>query len=388
VTTHPWPDAPSESAGLHESGVLGVPVVHVGAAEAPLNIMTTSTPTKFFNDSCAVSELEYAIARGATGATSNPVICLSVLKSEPDTWMPRVAEIVAEHPTWHERRVAWQLYTEMGQVGARVIEPVFDAQGKTYGRLSVQTDPTLHNDAEAMLAQTIELSKLGPNLQVKMPATSQGISMIEEATFQGVNLNVTVSFCVPQVLAIADAIERGLVRREAAGFDTTHMAPVATMMIGRLDDWLKVCAKRDGVDIDPNVIDWAGIACAKRAYGIMNDRGYRTKLLAAAYRHLGHWTELVGGDLVLTIPYEWQVKANQSGHDPEPRIDSPVDPLIIAELVAKLPDFVRAYEPDGLSIEAFDSFGPVLRTLRSFIAAWYDFVGVVRNVMVPDPDAA
>ena len=55
------------------------------AASSPLRVMVESTPTKFFNDSCAESELRYAIERGATGATSNPVICLSVLRSEART---------------------------------------------------------------------------------------------------------------------------------------------------------------------------------------------------------------------------------------------------------------------------------------------------------------
>jgi transaldolase len=351
-----------------------------------LKVMTRTTPTKFFNDSCAAAELDYAIERGAMGATSNPVICLNVLKVEADRWLPRAATLIAENPTWHERRIAWKLYGEMGQAGAKRLEPVFAAENQTWGRLSVQTDPTLHNDAAAMLEQVIELSQLGPNMQVKMPATAAGIAMVEEATFAGVNLNVTVSFCVPQVLAIADAIERGLVRRDAAGLDTSHMAPVATMMVGRLDDWLKVVAKRDGITVDPAVIDWAGIACAKRAYWLFQERGYRTKLLIAAYRHLGHWSELIGGDLVQTMPYEWQVKANQSGIAPNPRLAIPVDPAIVAELEAKFSDFVRAYEPDGMSIAEFDTFGPVARTLRSFIGAWYDFVGVVRNEMIPDPD--
>ena len=356
------------------------------AALVPLKVMTETTPTRFFNDSCAQSELDYAVARGATGATSNPVICLSVLRSEADRWVPRVAEIISEHRNFNERALAWQLYTEMGAAGAELLLPVFERNDRTWGRLSVQTDPTLHNDAPAMLAQSIKLSRLGANMQVKMPATAAGIAMVEDATFHGVNLNVTVSFCVPQVIAIAAAIERGLERRDAAGLDTVHMAPVATMMIGRLDDWMRVVAKRDGVDMDPAAFDWAGIACAKRALGIFQERGYRTKLLAAAYRHLGHWTELVGGDMVLTMPWEWQVKANQSGHFPEPRIDVPVDPSYIAELTAKVPDFTRAYEPEGMSVHEFDTFGPVVRTLRSFIAAWYDFVGVVRDVMLPNPD--
>jgi transaldolase len=355
---------------------------------APLRRMTTTTPTRFFNDSCATSELEYAISRGATGATSNPVICLSVLRSEADVWIPRIEELIREHRTSNERLIAWKLYTEMAAHGAALLGPVFESHDRTWGRLSVQTDPTLHNDASAMLTQSLELSALAPNMQVKMPATSAGLAMVEESTYQGVNLNVTVSFSVPQVLAIAEAIERGLKRREAAGLDTQHMAPVATMMIGRLDDWLKVVARRDGTNVDPAVIDWAGIACAKRALGLFLERGFRTKLLVAAYRHLGHWTELIGGDLVMTMPWEWQVKANQSGLEPTPRISVPVDPSIVETLQNSFPEFVRAYEPNGMTIAEFDSFGPVRRTLRSFIGAWYDFVGVVRDVMVPDPDVA
>ena len=360
-------------------------VAEPSADVAPLRVMTDTTPTRYFNDSCALSELTYAIERGATGATSNPVICLSVLRHESDRWLPRIAEIIAARPTANERDIAWQLYTEMGAGASELLLPVFASANRTWGRLSVQTDPTLHNNSSAMLSQAIEISSLGPNLQVKIPATSAGISTIEEATFNGVNLNVTVSFCVPQVLAIAEAVERGLNRRTAAGLDTVQMTPAATMMIGRLDDWMKVVSKRDAISTDPNALDWAGIACAKRAHAIFHERGYRTKLLAAAYRHLGHWTELVGGDMVLTMPYEWQVKANRSGHLPTSRIDQPVDQTILDEL-AKLPDFVSAYEPDGMTVAEFDSFGPVVRTLRSFIGAWYEFVGEVRNVLLPDPD--
>lgn len=152
--------------------------------------------------------------------------------------------IVADQPHAHERSVAWQLYTEMGVAAAELLHPVFDVHDHTWGRLSLQTDPTLHNHAASMLAQAEEIVGLAPKMQVKTPASAAGISMIEEATFRGVNLNVTVSFSVPQVLAIADAIERGLRRRDDAGLDTAHMAPVATMMIGRLDDWLRLVAER------------------------------------------------------------------------------------------------------------------------------------------------
>jgi transaldolase len=235
------------------------------------------------------------------------------------------------------------------------------------------------------LEQSQELAGLGPNLQVKMPCTAAGVAMIEDATFAGVNLNVTVSFSVPQVLAIAEAIERGLVRREQAGLPVAHMAPVATMMVGRLDDWLKVVAAREQLPVDPAVLDWGGIACAKRAYGLYQERGYRTTFLVAAYRHLGHWSELIGGDLVMTMPHEWQVKANRSGHRPVSRIDQAVDADVLRQLCA-MREFVKAYEPHGMTVPEFDLFGPTRRTLRSFMGAWSEFCAVIRDSMVPDPD--
>jgi transaldolase len=362
------------------------PAVMVPAAfDSPMAVMARTTPTKFFNDSCNTAELRYAIERGATGATSNPVICLTVLKQESAKWMPVVSELIADHPTWSETQVAWELYRQMGVAGASVLAPVFAQHNNTWGRLSMQTDPSLYNNSEAMLAQTLELASLAPNMQVKMPCTAAGVAMIEEATFRGVSLNVTVSFCVPQVMAIGDAIERGLARRDAAGLDTAHMAPVATMMVGRLDDWLKVVVARDGLAVDDGVLDWAGIACAKRAYGLYQERGFRTTFLVAAYRHLGHWSELVGGDLVHTMPYDWQVKANSSALTPRNTLAQPVDPKVLTQLQS-IPEFMRAYEPNGMTVEEFSTFGPTLRTLRSFIQAWHDFVGVVRDVMLPNPD--
>jgi transaldolase len=353
--------------------------------DSPLSVMTRTSPTRLFNDSCNTAELQYAIERGATGATSNPVICLTVLKQEADKWTPVIQQLVSDHPTWGETDIAWELYRRMGVAGAEVLHPVFVAQDRTWGRLSVQTNPSLYNNADAMLLQSVELAALGPNMQVKMPCTSAGVAMIEEATFRGVNLNVTVSFSVPQVLAIADAIERGMSRRNSAGLDTSHMAPVATMMIGRLDDWLRVVTTREGRLVPEGTLDWAGIACAKRAYQLFQERGYQTRLLIAAYRHLGHWSALVGGDVVHTMPHDWQVKADQSGLFLGNTLAQPVEPDVIKELQT-IPDFVRAYEPHGMTPNEFDTFGPTLRTLRTFVAAWHDFVGVVRDVMLPNPD--
>lgn len=354
----------------------------------PLHEMVMTTPTRFWNDSCSVEELQYAIARGAIGATSNPAIVLTVLKKEVHLWRDRINQVIRENPTWTEIQVSWQIYQELAANGAKQLYPVHEREHCKFGRLSIQTDPAFYRNSQAILAQAEQFAVLAPNMQVKVPATQAGINMVEEATARGINLNITVSFTVPQVLAAAEAIERGLHRREAAGKDISTMSPVVTMMVGRNDDWMKVLAKREHVEIDPEYLEWPGVACFKKAYGIWQARGYRARLLSAAYRNMYHWTEFIGGEVSLTLPYAWQLKYNGSGYKVVDRIQVPVKPEILDGLYKSFPDFRRAYDENGMTMEEFDSFGATVRTLRSFIGAWHDFVALIRDFMLPDPDKA
>ena len=352
----------------------------------PLHEMTMTTPTRYWNDSCSVEELQYAIARGAIGATSNPVIVLNVLNKEMHLWRDRIKQVIEENPAWTETQVSWQIYQELAVNGAKLLLPVHEREQHQFGRLSIQTDPAFYRNSEAILQQAEYFHGLAPNMQVKVPATQAGIGIVEEATYRGVNLNITVSFSVPQVIVAAEAIERGLKHREAEGKDIARMSPVVTMMVGRNDDWMKVLAKLDHIDIDPEYLEWPGVACFKKAYRIFKARGYRARLLSAAYRNFYHWTEFVGGDVSLTMPWEWQVKFNESGVRPVPRMDEPVKPEIVDALYNEFVDFRRAYDEEGMTVEEFDTFGATVRTLRSFISAWHDFVGVIRDCMLPNPD--
>ena len=349
-------------------------------------LQTVATATDYWNDSCSVQELTYAIGHGAVGATTNPNIVLNVLKQEMPLWEERIRAIIAENGTWTEDQVAWKLIEEMAVHGAGLLKPVFDRHNGVKGRLSIQTNPMFYRNCEAVVAQARHFNTLAPNMQVKMPVTAAGVQAIEESTYHGVNVNATVSFTVPQAIAVAEAVERGLQRRAAEGKDVSNMHPVCTIMIGRTDDWMKMVVKRDAIDIDPAYLNWAGIAVFKNAYRIWQERGYRTRLLAAAWRHLGHWSELIGGDIVLTIPYEWQLKINACDIPVMERMQNPVDPQIVQALYSKIPDFRRSYDPDGMTPQEFDSYGATVRTLRAFIAAAHDLPAVIREFMLPNPD--
>ena len=353
---------------------------------SPLHQTATTTSTDYWNDSCSVAELTYAIANGAVGATSNPTIIINVLKKELPVWRERILQIIAENPTWSEVEIAWKLTEEMAVKGAGVLLPIFERERGKKGRLSMQTNPTFYRNPEAIVHQAMHFNRLAPNIQVKVPVTEAGITAIEEATYRGLNVNATVCFTVPQAITVAEAIERGLNRRAAEGKDTTRMAPVCTIMVGRLDDWLKVVAKKEKIVITPGHLDWAGIAAIKKAYGIFQQRGYRARLLAAAYRHHMHWSELIGGDIILSMPYEWQLMFNQSDVEVRERMQNPVDPGIVAELYRKFPDFRKAYDEDGMTAQEFDRYGATVRTLRSFIGSYYELLMFVREFMLPDPD--
>jgi transaldolase len=355
--------------------------------KSPLHKMTATSPTVLWNDSASVDELRYSIEHGAVGATCNPVIVLSVIKKELKTWKDRIRALLVEMPTATEDEIAWQVVREISIQAARELIPIFEAHKGKNGRLSIQTDPRLFRDPKAILDQTIEFDKLAPNMIVKIPATSAGIPAIEEATYRGISINATVSFTLPQAIAVAEAVERGLKRRERENKDVSQMGPVCTIMVGRLDDWLKVLIERHNIAIDPGYAEWAGVAVMKKAYKIYRERGYRTRLLSAAFRNHMHWSEFVGADMVISPPYSWQVRFNASDVDVRSRIDDPVNAEIQAVLLGKFPDFRRAFTEDGLSIPEFDSFGPTRRTLRQFITACHDLDAIVRDIMIPDPDA-
>jgi transaldolase len=273
-----------------------------------------------------------------------------------------------------------------------LLRPAFEKHRGRNGRLSIQTDPHYYRDPAALVEQAQRFDGLAPNMIVKIPATQAGIAAIEEATYRGISINATVSFALPQCIAVAEAMERGFRRREKDGQDISHdgsmMGPVCTIMGGRLDDWLKVVAEKQDITLEPGYLEWAGVAVFKKAYKIFRERGYRVRLLSAAFRNHMQWSELVGGDVVISPPYKWQVRFNASDVSVVPRIETPVDPEIVSELLRKFPDFRRAYNEDGLSVAEFDKFGPTVRTLRQFLEATHELSVRVRDLLLPNPDGS
>jgi hypothetical protein len=127
--------------------------------------------------------------------------------------------------------------------------------------------------------------------------------------------------------------------------------------------------QKHNLSLDRGVLEWAGVAVFKKAYRFYLERGYRTRLLSAAFRNHMHWSEFIGGDVVISPPHTWQVRFNASAVPIKSRIDRPVATATLASLLT-LEDFRRAYDEGGLTPRQFDDCGPTVRRLRQFSTAW------------------
>ena len=350
--------------------------------KSPLHEMSQTTPTQFWNDNCSLTDLDFAIEHGAVGATTNPVIVGQVLEADLPTYKPTIEKLFMENPTATEDDIAWLLNEKMAVDGARRLHPIYLKTQKKNGYISIQTNSKYFRDTARMVEQAVGFSKLAENMMVKMPMAAQGIKAVEECIYHGVNINATISFTVPQAIAVAEAVERGMKRRAAEGKDNSHLFPVCTIMVGRVEDWLREVAERENITVDPQALIMSGVAVFKNAYRIYKERGYHTRLLAAAYRHHHHWSELIGGDVSMTIPPIWIRRFVSSDITVENRMDTPVDPKLVAQLNKHFPDFVRAYQSDVMKPEEFEFYGATNRTLKQFLSGYDKMVGIIRSVMV------
>ena len=343
---------------------------------------TSELGSDWWNDSNDHEELQHAVNEGAVGATSNPVITCATVKNLPDVWLPVIDKMIESNTTGSEDDILWDLIDEVGKKAADILQPVYEKTHGQKGKLSLQVNPKYYRNSGLMFEQGKYLASLAPNIAVKCPALPAGIAALEKLTSNGICINATVSFTVAQAVAVAEAVERGLNEAEKNGFNIENLTPYVTIMVGRIDDHLKRINQSENNEVEPEIIDWASIAIFKNAYKIFQEKGYRSKLLAAAFRNHMHWSELVGGDIVISMPYEWWNKFNASDIEVINRINDPVDSEIIDKLSKNFNDFNRAFNEDGMTIEEFEFFGASKHTMDTFLNGYDEFIQIIRSRMI------
>lgn len=327
-----------------------------------LHWLLQETPTSWWHDSADPDELSLALTNGASGVTTNPLLVYRALSTHPAKWPALKKNIPKDLSA--EERAECLVRMVVGRT-AETLRPEFDRTSGKSGYVCAQVNPSKAADVEFMTQMAIRFQRIAPNITVKLPATAAGLDALEECAARGIHVTVTVSFTVPQVIAVAERYRQGMVRARKAGI--TPGRCFAVIMIGRLDEYLRdVAADRKAKVREADILQ-AGLAVTKRAYSIFKARNYETVLLVAALRGAYHMEELAGAELIMSLAPGIQAMLQEPGVLRDPyRIDAPIASDAIQRLQT-IPDFVRAYEPDGMNPDEFISFGLTQRTLTQFI---------------------
>jgi transaldolase len=335
------------------------------ADDSYLRWLVDETPTRWWHDSGDPLELERALTHGASGVTTNPVLTNQALRAQPEYWRPLVGSL-DPHLSPEERAIAL-MYVVARHTAAK-LEPHYQTSGGEQGYVCAQVNPANAGDREAMLAMARRFHAWAPNIAVKLPVTSAGLDVLEECIAEGITVTATVSFTVPQVIAVAERHCCGVTRAQQTGIIPGHC--FAVIMIGRLDDYLRDVAADNQVGLSETDIRQSGLAVTKRAYQIFTAQKYPAMLLVAALRGVYHMTGLVGASLIMSIHPKIQAILHEPGVTRVVGIDQPIDPLVVQRL-QRIPDFTRAYEPEGMRPEEFITYGVTQRTLAQFYdSAW------------------
>ncbi len=327
------------------------------------------TPTELWVNNATVAEAKAALAAGARGASTNPTYPIRLLKQERDDVMRLIDETIQESSDDH--KVADLTYQKMVARLQQLLHPLYRRSQGRWGYVAIQGDPRVNHDAEAIMEGALRYRQLGENMIIKVPATPAGAVAMERLTVLGHPTIATLGFSVDQAVYMAEAYRRALAR------SSTRPACLITYIAGILDEHLTETAQRQGDEALREMIKDAGVAGNRAAYRVFKERAYEAVLIGGGARGAHHFTELVGGEMAITIGWNLIEQLLKEDGPVVRRMDAATPADVLARLEERLPDFKKASRLNALRPEEFVSFGPVARFQNTFLTA-YD--GLLKTV--------
>jgi transaldolase len=333
-----------------------------------LQWLAEDTPTRWWHDSGVPAEIDAAFANGATGITTNPVLTAKAFKGAPEFWEPKVKALGDDMDFDERAEVLLKLVA--GYAAERCL-PIYE---KTNGRLGYalgQLNPKRAGDAEAMYGQAQRVRTWGKNVCVKLAATGAGIEVVERLAEEGVPVCASVNITVPQALETARAYERG--RERAIRKGVRPALCIVVQQFGRLDDFIRDVAQDSKAKVSEGDIRQAGMAVTKRTYRIFKKEKFNSVIMPCAFRFPDQIAQVAGGDFILTMPPRTQQMALEGNLPREYFIDEPISQDVIDRLLT-IPEYRRAYEPDGMKPNDFIAYGGVQKVLSQFVETGWAFL--------------
>jgi transaldolase len=293
---------------------------------------------------------------GLRGVTSNPAIFNEAIGGSQD-YDDDIRELA------RQGKSTVQIYETLTvrDVGdaADLLRPLYDESEGRHGFVSLEVNPHLARDIDGTLSEAHHLWQTvdRPNVMIKVPATREGLTCIEQLIRDGINVNVTLLFGLPRYREVAQAYIAGLTARAQQGEPLEHVASVASFFLSRIDVLVDPMLEeriQDGgpaADTAAKLRGQVAVASAKQAYQI-----YKEIFMGADFRRLAYkgaltqrvlWAStstknpdypdvkyveaLIGPETVNTLPQE-TLDAYRDHGRPAPRLE---EDLLEAEWVLR-----------------------------------------------------
>ncbi|MHB8449011.1 MAG: transaldolase [Mycobacteriales bacterium] len=203
--------------------------------------------------------------RSLVGITTNPTIFQKAL-SHGDAYAAQVADLALRGVDVGEALRA--ITAADVRAACDVLRPAYDASDRRDGRVSIEVDPRIANDAPKSVAEARALWWLvdRPNLFIKIPATAAGIPAIRDVLAEGISVNVTLIFGLSRYEEVMEAFLTGLERYRASGGELTGLESVASFFVSRVDTEIDARLDKLGSSEAAALRGQAAIANARLAY--------------------------------------------------------------------------------------------------------------------------
>lgn len=265
-------------------------------------------------------ELGELVNEGVCGMTSNPTIFQHAMESG-SAYDSSMQAILRSEPDINTKALYDRLIIEDIQMAADVFRSVYDETGGVDGLVSLEPPAQLAYDTGATMAEVRRLWRLAnrPNVMIKVPATSQGIPVIEALTAEGININITLMFSMKHYEAVSEAYLRGIARN----LNPNKTVSVASFFVSRVDTLVDKELEKIGTEEALSLRGKAAIANSKFVYrrfrqifgdefAAQRQRGARLQRLLwgststknPAYSDVKYVEGLIGRDTINTVPIE------------------------------------------------------------------------------------
>ena len=322
------------------------------------------TASRFWINNVTLDEAQKAIDAGATGCTQNPSYVWKMMTAKEEQVRVDASVKRALEKTKDVDDALVMIQRDLVADVANMFLPLYKQSFGRLGYVSIQGNP-FKEDAGTILKTARFNREAGHNIMIKIPVTKEGLEAIGACIAEGMPVNATEVMSIQQAIDLIEVYEKA-----AKGLEHPPVVYLSHIA-GIFDEYINNYVAQQKVPILGDVTFQGGKIVAKKIRAYMDERKTAVGFINGGARGLHHFTEWVGADISTTINWKGTAEDLLELNPPVvARFDNPVPESVLDELLAKLPDFKKAYMIGGLHVHDYEEFGPVELFCSSFRKAW------------------